>query len=245
VRTVAVIQARMGSRRLPGKVLEDVRGCSMLARVVRRTRRARRLDEVVVATTRSRSDDRIVEECCALGVKVHRGSEDDVLDRFQRVAEAYAADAVVRITADCPLIDPYVIDDVVEALTAARADYASTTLERCLPRGLDVEAFTADALSCAWREASEPYQRVHVTPYIYENPAFFELFAVAVPAPKGAVAQRWTVDTAEDLALIRALYARLDDDDTFGWRDVLAVVEAEPHLAELNKGVRQRALHEG
>jgi spore coat polysaccharide biosynthesis protein SpsF len=248
MRTVAVVQARMGSSRLRGKVLADVGGRSMLARVVRRTARARRLAEVVVATTTGGADDPVAAEAAALGAGVFRGGEDDVLDRYHRAAGRFAVDLVVRITADCPLIDPEVIDRVVAAATEAdgvRPDYASTTLERTLPRGLDVEAFTAEALAAAWREAREPYQRAHVTPYLYEHPERFTLLAVAVPAPPGAAGHRWTVDTAEDLELVRALYRRLGDDDAFGWRDALRVVETEPHLAEINRGVRQKALQEG
>lgn len=245
MKTVAIVQARSGSSRLPSKVLADIAGRTMLARVVRRTRRARCLDEVVVATTEAAADDAVAAEGAALDVAVHRGSEDDVLDRYRRAAEAAAAEAVVRITADCPLIDPAVIDRVVEAFAAAGADYASTTLERTLPRGLDVEAFTAEALARAWREAEEPYQRSHVTPYLYEHPERFALLPVTVPAPPGAAALRWTVDTAEDLELVRALYDRLGGDDAFGWRAALALVDAEPYLAEINRGVRQKALREG
>jgi spore coat polysaccharide biosynthesis protein SpsF len=243
MKIVAVIQARTGSSRLPGKVLADVGGRSMLARVVRRAGRAERLDGVVVATTDRPADDAIVAECRELGVTVFRGSEEDVLDRYQGAARATDAGVVVRITSDCPLIDPEVIDRVVAALLADDADYASNTLERTYPRGLDVEAVTAEALAQAWRKAQEPYQRVHVTPYLYQHPDRFRLRSVTSGVDAGH--HRWTVDTAEDLELVRALYSRLGNDDDFGWRRALVVVEAEPELADLNRRIRQKALEEG
>ena len=178
---------------------------------------------------------------------IFRGSEDDVLDRYAGAACAASAEVVVRITADCPLIDPELIDRVVEAMfaTEPRPDYASTALQRTLPRGLDVEAFTAVALDHAWSEAREPYQRSHVTPYLYEHPERFALLPVAAAAPPCAADLRWTVDTSEDLELVRALYRRFGDEDTFGWREALTAVAEEPRLAEINRGVRQKALQEG
>lgn len=241
--TVAVVQARVGSTRLPGKVLRDLGGATVLARVVRRVRRARRLDAVVVATTERSADDPLVAECEGLGVDVFRGSEDDVLARFCGAARAAGAEVVVRITADCPLIDPGVIDQVVAAFVAAAPDYASNTLVRTFPRGLDVEVMTRASLERAAREATEAYQRVHVTPYLYQHPELFRLLPVTGEVDASHL--RWTVDTAEDLALVRALYARLDNDDAFDWRRALRVVEDAPELADLNRGVQQKRLEEG
>jgi len=150
---VAIIQARMGSTRLPGKVLLDLAGRTMLARVVRRVGRAALIDEVMVATADAPDDDAIVEECRRLRVPCFRGSEHDVLDRFHRAAIAHRADVVVRITADCPLIDPEVTDRVIRAFFDERPDYASNTLRRTYPRGLDTEVMTAAALVRASREA--------------------------------------------------------------------------------------------
>ncbi len=243
MRTVAIIQARMGSSRLPRKVLADVGGRTMLARVVRRTCRARLLDDVLVATTDQLVDEAIVDECRELGVGVFRGSEDDVLDRYYRAAQEAGAEAVVRITADCPLIAPGVVNRVIRELSAAAVDYASNTLERTFPRGLDTEALTFEVLEQAWLEAAEPYQRAHVTPFVYEHPDRFRLLSVTNDEDAGG--HRWTVDTADDLELVRALYARLGNGDAFGWRQALAVVEAEPRLMELNHRIRQKALAEG
>lgn len=247
VTVVAIIQARMGSTRLPGKVLLDLGGHSMLARVVRRVRRSRCVDRTVVAATESAADEPLVSECDRLGVELVRGSELDVLDRFYRAACRFGAGAVVRITSDCPLIDPGVIDRVVRAYLDWRPDYASNVYRRTYPRGLDTEVVSRDALGRAWREASEPYQRVHVTPYLYQHPEYFRLLSVtAGPEAAGdAGHMRWTVDTAEDLALIREVYRRFGNEDTFAWTDLLDLFARDPSLAELNRAVRQKALHEG
>lgn len=242
MRVVAVIQARMSSTRLPGKVLLDIGGETMLSRVVHRTRAAS-LDEVVVATALGPADDPIVWECEKLGVAAFRGSETDVLDRTYRAAQESQAEGIVRITSDCPLIDPQVIDRVVGAFRQARPDYASNVLQRTYPRGLDTEVMAFHALERAWLEASEPYQRVHVTPYFYQNPARFRLLSVVHESDYSQT--RWTVDTADDLAFVRAVYERLGNERGFGWLEVLALLEREPALAELNRQVRQKALHEG
>lgn len=242
MRVVAIIQARMGSTRLPGKVLEDLGGRSMLARVVRRTRRASTLDEVVVATSTATQDDPIVTECRRLGIGWFRGSEADVLDRYFGAAETYRAECVVRITSDCPLIDWSVIDRVVGAFRESRPDYASNTLVRTYPRGLDTEVMTAEALARAWCEASEPYQRVHVTPYLYQHPELFHLFAVT--GEKDASGGRWTVDTPEDLQFVRTVYERFGQTDRFSWHDAWALVEREPDLARINGHVEHKRLED-
>lgn len=258
MKVVAIIQARMGSTRLPGKVLAEIGGRSMLRRVCGRAAQAARIDQVLVATTMESDDEAIVDECARLQVACFRGSTDDVLDRYHKAARAYRADAVVRITADCPLIDPQVIDLVVDALKKRGQDpfsYVSNTLWRTWPRGLDTEVMTADALSRACREATEPYQRTHVTPYIYRHPESFRLLAVTLPSaghrnsPQNGREDlgrwRWTVDLPEDLDFVRAVYRRLADDETFSWRDVQRLLAREPALAELNRHVRQRELVEG
>ena len=267
MKIIAIIQARMGSTRLPGKVLADLGGRSMLARVCSRVARAATVDQVVVATPREPQDQPIVDECRRLAVACFRGSEQDVLDRYYHAAEAYRAGAVVRVTADCPLIDPEVIDRVVEAYKkrghstfcdtgirsagAARPQkvecplfsYASNTLQRTWPRGLDTEVFGVEALARAWHEAAQPHQRVHVTPYIYEHPELFQLASVTGPEDFGN--RRWTVDWPEDLQFVRAVYERLEDNTTFSWRDVQRLLGREPDLAELNRNVRQKELAEG
>lgn len=240
---VAIIQARMGSTRLPGKVLHDIAGQSMLARVVRRVARARLVDEVVVATSTSPADEAVVAECERLGVASFRGDEQDVLDRYYRAAVHFRAPTVVRVTSDCPLIEPEIVDEVVAAFQAARPDYASNTLERTYPRGLDTEVMSLDALARAWAEAPEPYHWIHVTPYFYQNPELFSL--VSVTQARDDSEQRWTVDTADDLAFVRQIYERLGGGDEVYWQDVLDLLEREPGLRALNRDVRQKALREG
>lgn len=232
----------MSSTRLPGKVLMDLGGQTMLARVVRRVQRSAVLDAVVVATSVEPEDDAVVEECVRLGVPVYRGSRDDVLDRFHQAARAAGADVVVRITADCPLMDPEVITEVVEARARSAADYASNTLERTYPRGLDVEALTKKALERCWREAQEPHQREHVTPYIYEHPDLFRLTSVRLPDARYGH-WRWTVDTEDDLRFVRAVYTLLPGDST-RWQDVIEVLGAHPHLRDINRHVRQKPLRQ-
>jgi len=243
MKIVAVIQARLGSTRLPGKVLLPLAGQSVLARVCRRACRAALVDEVVVATTGNPLDDPIVDECRALGFPCFRGSEEDVLDRYWRAAEAYQADAVVRITSDCPLIDPGLIDDVVLAALREWPDYAANVLRRTYPRGLDTEFATATALWRAWSEAVEPYQRVHVMPYFYQNPQRFRLCSIS--GREDHSRHRWTVDSPEDLAFVRAVYDRLGGEDSFSWTEVLDLLTAEPELAHFNQHVRQKQLVEG
>ena len=240
---VAIIQARMGSSRLPGKVLAEVGRWTMLARVVHRVRRAGLVDEVVVATTTRADDNRIVAKCGRLAVACFRGHEEDVLDRYHRTAGAYGAEAVVRITADCPLIDPELIDQVVRAFVERRPDFAANTLRRTYPRGLDTEVMTAAALARAWREARQPYQRIHVTPFIYQHPESFQLLAVT--GREDLSGGRWTVDSPEDLDFVRAVYGRLGDEGAFSRRDVCRLVADEPSLAKLNRGVRQKELVQG
>ncbi len=242
MRVVAIIQARTGSTRLPGKVLQDLAGQTMLARVIRRTERATLLDDVVVATTTNGQDDPVVAECRRLGARWFRGNEQDVLDRYFSASEASRAELVVRVTSDCPLIDPGVIDRVVAAFLRERPDYASNFLERTYPRGLDNEVFAFDGLARAWCEATRPYQRVHVTPYFYENPSLFRL--LAVKHDRDLSQGRWTVDTPADMRFARAIYDRIGDNDRFTWKDVLQLLKEEPRLPEINSHVRQKGLQD-
>ncbi len=242
-RTVAILQARLSSSRLPGKVLLEVAGAPLLDRVVLRVLRSKTLDQTVVATTRNAQDDPIVSACAHLGVLCIRGDEADVLDRYREAAIATGGEVLVRITADCPLIDPEVIDQVVEAFHSHTADYVSNTQTRTWPRGLDVEVFSRAALDRAWQEAKAPWQRVHVTPYFYQHPERFRLHAIVNSTDHSHL--RWTVDTTEDMELIRTIYHHFSSRDDFGWREVLTLMEQVPALAQLNQHVRQKSLEEG
>lgn len=232
----------MGSTRLSGKVLLDLGGATVLARVVRRLRRSLQISQIVVATTTASADEAIVSECERLQIPSFRGSEDDVLDRYYQAARLYSADSVVRITADCPSIDPTLVDETIRVFKDEHADYASDVLPRTYPRGLDSEVFTTAALERAWREAREPYEREHVTPYLYEHPEMFRV--VSARGDVDYSHYRWTLDTPEDLSLLRAIYARFDNRDDFHWQDVIALMEREPELAGLNSQVLQKSLRE-
>jgi spore coat polysaccharide biosynthesis protein SpsF len=238
VRTVAIVQARMGSTRLPGKVLADIAGATMLARVVRRLRDARRPSEIVVATSTGAEDDAVVVETERLGAGVHRGSGSDVLARFLGAARAFAADVIVRVTADCPLLDPGVVDRVIAALTE-EVDYASNTHDRSFPRGLDVEAMHRDTLERIARLGTSAAAREHVTAFVMEQPALFRIAQVGADDDDSDL--RWTVDTADDLAMVRRLYAELGlADAARPYREIVAAVRARPELSAGNAHVRQK-----
>jgi spore coat polysaccharide biosynthesis protein SpsF len=242
LKIVAIIQARMGSTRLPGKVLKDLAGDTVLARVVSRTRRAKLVQQVVVATSDLPADDAIAQECNRLSVACFRGDEADVLDRYFRAAQQFSADGIVRITSDCPLIDPELIDATVQAFLEGRADYCTNALVVRYPRGLDVEVFTFEALARAEDCAKEAYQRTHVTPYFYENPGLFNIASLTADADYSDL--RWTLDTIEDLEMLREIYDRLEGRD-LGWREVLDLIKNTPELARINSSVRQKELKEG
>jgi spore coat polysaccharide biosynthesis protein SpsF len=239
-RVVAIIQARMGSSRLPGKVLEDLAGQPMLARVINRTSRADTIDEVIVATT-TRPEDNVIELMCrARGNHYFRGSSDDVLDRYYQTAVAFGADAVVRITSDCPLIEPDIIDRIVKGfLNCSGADYVSNTLERTYPRGLDVEVFGFAVLKQAWEEDDNPVWREHVTPYIQRHPGKFRVFNAASEVDYSHM--RWTVDTNEDLEFVRRIYNYFQT-DSFHWEDVLGLLRSKPDLLDINRSVQQKVV---
>ena len=244
MRTVAIIQARMGSSRLPGKVLKDIGGKPMLLWAVERARRAARVDEVGVATTDDPADDPIAALCTAHGIPVFRGSEFDVLDRFYRAAQAFRADVVVRVTGDCPLIDPGVMDETIAVFFESGADFAANRLpppfKRTYPIGLDTEVCSFAALQRAWREASAQHEREHVMPYLYEEDGRFKVAVINAPEDYGHL--RWTVDTPEDLEELRAIFALLPDPLTAGWLDVLRTWQAHPEIQELNAAVEHKTM---
>ncbi len=242
-RVVAIIQARMGSTRLPGKVLLDIGGEPVLSRVLRRLKRCTRIDQLLIATTTDAADDAIVAACQSFEVEVFRGQQADVLDRYYRAAQFTKAAIVVRITSDCPLIDPDVTDRTISAFLDARPDYASNALQRTYPRGLDTEVMSFETLEQCWSHADLPYQRSHVTPYVYENPEKFKILKVT--GSNDCSSHRWTVDTPEDLKFVRAVYERFGNRDDFSWHEVIAEMERHPELKAINQHIEQKALHEG
>lgn len=258
---VAIIQARVSASRLPGKVLMDIGGEPMLVRVVERTKRAEMLHKVVVATSQDPADDQIQDLCKERGYPYYRGSLHDVLDRYYQAAKRNSADVVIRITADCPIIDPILIDQTVAAFYAKGSslitesdpsivqsvdneaspayDFAANRLpppwRRTFPIGLDIEVCTFSALERAWREADQPHHREHVMPYLYENDERFKILLVNHEPDYGSL--RWTVDTPQDLVLLRMIYDRFEGRDDFSWKEVLELTRDEPELMRINEDV--------
>jgi glutamate-1-semialdehyde aminotransferase/spore coat polysaccharide biosynthesis protein SpsF (cytidylyltransferase family) len=228
---LALIQARMGSSRLPGKVLADLGGRPMLWHVVDRVRGAKSLDRVVIATTDRAVDDPVAQFCEQEGVGCFRGSEQDVLDRFYQAARANGADVVVRITADCPLIDPAVIDKVVARFELGDCDYVSNCLRYTYPDGLDTEVFSFAALERAWREAEKPSEREHVTPYLRAGK--FRVAGVESEIPVSPAQYRWTVDHPADLQFVREVYAAFSGNGAFGFKEVFDLLKRRPDLATI------------
>jgi spore coat polysaccharide biosynthesis protein SpsF len=238
---VATIEARMNSSRLPGKVLRPILGRPALELLIERLRRARRVRQVVLATTSHGADDAL--ECLAgrLGIACFRGSEEDVLDRVLRAAQHVAGDVIVEITGDSPLLDPEVIDRVVEAYLAGGYDYVSNNRRHTYPLGLDAQVFSTATLAEVAQLTQDPADREHVSLYIYEHPQRYRIGNVESGLPPGCADVRLTLDTPEDLALITAIYEELyPSNPAFGLHDVLALLQRRPELRELNNHVRQR-----
>ena len=258
-KVVAIIQGRMSSSRLPGKILADIVGQPMLQRVFIRTSRAATVTETIFATTTDPSDEPVAEYCDFSGIPFTRGNLYDVLDRYYQAAKEAKADVVVRITADCPVIDPALIDDVVNTLLEGEYDFAANRLpppfERTYPIGLDVEVCTFAVLEKAWKESTETFHREHVMPYFYEgvelitdnrslhtgtSPRGFKIALLHHTTDFGDY--RWTVDTPEDLEFMRQVYSRFNGRDDFSWKEVLDTVHHEPQLMQINAAVKHKTL---
>jgi len=234
MKTVAVLQARMGSSRLPGKVMKQVAGEPLLALMLQRLSRSTEIDRLVVATTDQPRDRLLLDLAARHGCGGFGGSETDVLDRYYQAARAEGADIVVRMTGDCPLMDAAVVDDVIRRFKAARVDYASNAEPPSFPNGLDVEVFSFAALDRVWREASSAYDREHVTPYLRGSDSFLRL---SVLNDEDLSALRWTVDEAADLEVVRNVFVHFAPDVLFGWRDILDLYRARPELFAANRGI--------
>lgn len=241
--TVVIVQARMTSTRLPGKVLLPIAGRPMLSYQIERLRRARRADRIVVATTTNATDDPIVAFCAAEGVDCTRGPEHDVLARYFQAATRFAADIVVRVTSDCPLIDPSLIDTAIAAYADAggTCDYVSNMIEPTWPYGMAVEVFSARALAQAQAEATDAAEREHVTPFIYWRPDRYRLKSLTMSPDLSG--QRWTVDTPQDFELVRRIIEAIHPENpTFDMSDVLALLARHPDWAEINRDVVQKSV---
>lgn len=235
----AIIQARMNSRRLPEKVMKEISGKAMLWYVVKRLEYSKKVEDIIIATTKNPQDDAIEEFCKKNLFKFFRGSETDVLDRYFQCASEYEVETVVRITADCPLIDPKIVDKVVGEYKKRSRDFdgASNIIKRRYPIGLDTEVLSFESLEKCWENASRKHQREHVTQYIYENPDEFKLISIENNADYSGL--RWTVDEIDDLEFIRQIYKRLyDGKNSFGMRETLETLEKEPYLKKINQDVK-------
>lgn len=244
MKTIAIIQARMSSTRLPGKVLKLAAGRTLLERMVERVRKASKVDATWVATTTDPSDDQLVQFCLEQDIPIYRGSLQDVLDRYYQLAKREVANAVVRLTGDCPLVDPALIDEVIDAFQREGADFACNRLPppftRTYPIGLDIEVCTFAALEKAWHNAKEKHQREHVLPYLYETPGKFKVYQLNYQENLGTL--RWTVDTPQDLELIRAIYDRFDGRNDFSWLEVLDLYRREPELFKVNASIHHKTM---
>lgn len=237
----AVVAARMGSSRMPGKSLAPLAGSPALAHIIHRLRRSRHLQGVVVATTTSPGDDLIRACALAEGARVFSGSSEDVLDRTLRAADSVGADLIVQVTGDCPLIDVAICDLVIERFLEDAPDYASNAIARTYPAGMDVEVFPTTLLGEVAELTTDPADREHVTLYLYEHPERYRLLNVEAPPRHHRPALRLTLDTPEDHALISALYDALyARDPAFGLDAILRSLDADPSLAALNAHVGQK-----
>lgn len=246
MKVVAIIQARMGSTRLPGKVMRELGGRTVLAHVIERVKACKAIDQIVVATTTATADEVIVAEALRCGADYFRGSEEDVLERYYLAAKQVAAKVVVRITSDCPLIDPALLGAMVNDFVAdGGVDYLSNTLERHYPRGLDAEVFSFLALESAYWQAEKSHEREHVTPFIYHHPDLFKIKNYS--SGENHSSQRWTLDTADDWALIEAIYQNLyrPGAELFTSAAVLQLLQQRPELVALNAHVEQKKLVSG
>lgn len=237
---VAITQARTGSTRLPAKVLREICGKTLLEHHVDRLNRAWKLDAAVVATTTSSSDDAIVDLCQKRGYTAYRGSEEDVLARYYGAAESSKADIIVRVTSDCPLVDPGLIDDLVGYFLSAEPalDYAALDT-RSYPHGLDAEIFSRSALEAAYAEAEDPAEREHVTPFIYRRPERFRLGALR--SGEDHEGHRWCVDEQKDFDFVsKVIDALYPVNPEFNWRDCLEVLDDNPEWRLINADVQQK-----
>lgn len=242
MKTIAIIQARMGSTRLPGKILKPVLGQPMLARQIERVKRAQTLDQIIVATTTDSLDAPIYRLANQLDIPSYRGSTNNVLDRFYQAALRFNADIIVRLTGDCPVIDPAVIDTTVTTFHRSHSDYVSNVHRRSFPRGMDVEVFNFKTLELAWRQAKSNYDCEHVTAYIYAKPQRFKLKTILAPPSLGRPELRLTVDEPADLKLIRQIYQRLyPRKPNFNLQDIIILLDQHPKLTTINKAVIQKA----
>lgn len=242
MKVVCIVQARIGSTRLPGKVLKKICGKTVLEHDIDRLRKIKNIDEIIIATTILEKDNAIVKECERLGVKYFTGSEEDVLSRYYYAAKENNADIVVRVTSDCPLIDSGVSEKIIQYYldNINKYDYVSNTIERTYPRGLDTEVFSLKALEKAFNESKLQRDREHVTPYIWSNSDIFKLYHYK--NDKDYSELRWTLDTKEDYRLISSIYENFRNEKCFSMHEIIKLLERNPEIKYINRYVQQKEI---
>ncbi len=235
----------MGSTRLPGKVLMNIGKKPVLHWVIERVKRAKLIDRVIVATSKKEKDDAIEKFCNKLDIGCFRGPEEDVLARFYQAAKVQKADIIVRITADAPFIEPFIIDEIIKIHFKNKNDYTANNTENSYSRGMDVEVFNFESLENANFNAKKTYQREHITPFIYEQPFIFK---IEIPEAKGILKRpefRLCIDTKEDLKFIRKIYKALSESKKeINIYNIIQLLDSNPELAGINANVKQKKLGE-
>lgn len=241
MKIIAIIQARMGSTRLPGKILKKINDNVILDYVIDRLRLCKKLDNIILATTTSKKDDVLEQYSVEKKIDYFRGNEEDVLGRYYYTAKKYKADIIVRITSDCPLIDPEIVDKVIEKHIECNSNYTANTIKRTYPRGLDVEVFNFNVLEANFKNANEKYQREHVTPYIKEHPEKFKLENVEAKGKLKRPEIRITIDTIEDFKLVKKIIQNFNNLN-FKAEDIIDFLDKNPDLLEINKNIKQKSV---
>ena len=234
----AIVQARMGSTRLPGKVMKLLSGKPMLWHIIDRLKFSKKIDRIIIATTVKEDDKVIVKLSKEIGIDAFSGSPEDVLDRYYQSASFFNVKHIIRITADCPLIDPVIVDETVDYYQKKNCDYVSNTINPSYPDGLDTEIFSFETLERAWGEAVTPSEREHVTPYIYNHSEIFKIYNYANDVDRSHM--RWVVDEAADYKFIAEVYKRLyREGEIFYMNDVLDLLSKHPELNDINKNIKR------
>jgi len=232
MKPIAIIQVRMGSTRLPGKVLKKLNGITILESLLNQLNYSRLLNDKIIATTSNSEDDVIVNFCESKGIKCFRGSVNDVLDRYHKCAKKFSINTIIRITSDCPLMDPQVVDDVIDFYLKNSYDYVNNFYKRTYPYGNDVEIFSLKVLEKVWEKATKLSEREHVTPYIYNNPDEFSLGWIE--NKENLSEFHWTVDRKEDLIFVQNIFKKISKRPIL-MKDIINVIKDNPSLLEINK----------
>lgn len=245
---IAIIQARMGSTRLPGKTMLPLKGKHVLERVVERLEKTENIDKIIVATSKEKQDD-VIEKIVGEDLQIYRGSEKNVQKRFYEAAKNKNADILVRVTADCPLISPRFLDRLIEAVSKKNVDYSAAAINRTFPRGVTAEAFTAESFETVYNESDEPRHREHVTSYYRENPEKFRIYNIesddvfSDPKMIDRTDLRLTLDTAEDYKLIKRIYEEIEFEDILELNEVIEYIDKN-ELSEINRDIEQKEVNE-